>query len=147
MGLALVWGLLYLNVGRQLPERLTDFVGAVFFIVGHWSWTPLFQGLGNFPREREMLTKEKASKVYDIGAFFLTQVLAEAPILLVFPAIFFVIVWPMAGLPLQMILQAFLLVALNIQVCSSLSMFISTWCMDADSAISTAIIFMIFQMS
>merc|ERR1712061_211304 len=77
IGLTLVWGVIYWRVGDDIPARIDDFVGAVFFIVAHWSWTPLFQGLGNFPREKDMLTKEGASKVYNISSFFFSQMLAE----------------------------------------------------------------------
>jgi len=146
ISLSLVWGFIYFNVGAQLPQRLTDLVGAVFFIVAHWSWTPLFQGLCNFPREKEMLTKEKAAKVYDIKAFFLSQVLAEAPILNVLPVAFFAIIWPMAGLSWSVCLQTFLVVAVNIQVCSALSMCISATCMSEETAIPTAIVVMVFHM-
>jgi len=107
-------------------------VGVIFFIVAHWSWTPLFQGLGNFPREKEMLTKERASKLYEIRSFFVSQVLAEAPVLLVFPVAFFIIIWPPCALPVQVAMQVFVMIALNIQVCSSMSMLISALCMDAD---------------
>jgi hypothetical protein len=146
IALAVVWGLIYFGVGSEPHERLNDFVGAIFFIVAHWSWTPLFQGLMNFPREKDMLTKERASKIYDIKAFFLTQVLAEAPLLLVLPVVFFAIVWPMSAFPFFVLPQVFLLVTLNIQVCSSMSMFISVVCMDQDTAISTAIVAMVFEM-
>lgn len=146
IGLALVWGFIYFGVGNSVSTRLNDFVGAVFFIVAHWSWTPLFQGLGNFPMEKDMLTKERASKTYTISSFFFSQVFAEAPILLVFPAVFFLIIWPMAALPWQVIVQIFLFIALNIQVCSSMSMLISAACMDQDRAISTAIVLMVLEM-
>lgn len=141
-----VFGIIYFQVGSDIVNRPTDFVGALFFIIAHWSWTPLFQGLGNFPKEKEMLTKERSSRVYDISAFFLSQVIAEAPLLLVFPAVFFVIFWPLTALPLSVMVQVFLLVALNIQVCSSMSMFISAVCMDQDTAVSTAIVFMVLEM-
>lgn len=144
--LSVIWGFIYFGVGSHVENRLTDFVGAVFFIVAHWSWTPLFQGLGNFPKEKEMLTKERASKVYEIRSFFASQVLAEAPVLLVFPILFFVIVWPMAALPWQVIVQTFLFIALNIQVCSAMSMLISAYCMDQDAGVSVAIVVMVFQM-
>jgi ABC-type multidrug transport system ATPase subunit len=144
--LSVTWGMIYFGVGLDVENRITDFVGAIFFIVAHWSWTPLFQGLGNFPKEKEMLTKERASKVYEIRSFFASQVLAEAPVLLVFPLLFFAIIWPMAALPYQVLVQTFLLVALNIQVCSAMSMLISAYCMDQDTAVSLAIIVMIFQM-
>ena len=91
LSLAVVWGFIYWHVGSDMPRRLTDFVGAIFFIVAHWSWTPLFQGLNNFPKEKEMLTKEKASRTYDIGAYFWAQTIAEAPILLVYPFMFFLL--------------------------------------------------------
>jgi len=146
IGLALVFGMVYFSVGRTMPTSLSDYVGAIFFIVAHWSWTPLFQGLGNFPREKEMLTKEKASKVYSLWSYFVSQVMAEAPLLLVLPLVFFAVMWPLAGLDGWVFPQVFLVIALNIQVCSSLSMLISSICMDQDSAIPTAIIVMVLEM-
>lgn len=144
--MTVVLGTTYFQVGSQMAERPADFVGAMFCMVAHWSWTPLFQGLMNFPKEKDMLTKERASRVYDISAFFITQIVAEAPLLLVYPVVFFAIFWPMAALPLSKLLPVFLLVALNIQVCSSMSMFISALCMDGDTATTTAIIFMVLEM-
>jgi len=146
VGLALVFGFVYFQVGQRMPERLTDYVGTIFFIVAHWSWTPLFQGLGNFPREKEMLTKEKASRVYDLSAYALGQFLAEAPLLLVLPVVFFAILWPLAGLDVSVIVPNFLVISLNIQVCAGLSMLISAICMDQDMAIPVAIVVMCFQM-
>lgn len=146
IGLSVTWGFIYWGVGNSPSTRITDFVGAIFFIVAHWSWTPLFQGLGNFPREKEMLTKERASKLYEIRSFFVSQVLAEAPVLLVFPLVFFAIIWPMAALPNQVLLPTFLMTALNIQVCSAMSMLVSAVCMDQDAAVTCAIIVMILQM-
>lgn len=146
IGLSFIWGCIYWGVGLQPHARITDFVGAIFFVVAHWSWTPLFQGLGNFPREKEMLTKERASKTYEIRSFFTSQVLAEAPVLLVFPLVFFSIIWPMAALPAQVVVQTFLITALNIYVCSAMSMTISALCMDDEMAITTAIIVMVYQM-
>jgi len=146
IGLAITWGCIYFQVGAGLPNRVTDFVGAVFFIVAHWSWCPLFQGLTNFPKEKEMLTKERASKLYDTLGYYVAQVLAEAPLLLVFPFLFFCIIWPMAAMPLQVFLQVFLVITVNIQVCSAMSMLISAICMDQDAGIALAIVVMVAQM-
>jgi len=146
LGLACVWGLIYFQVGAGLPKRVDDYVGAVFFIVAHWSWTPLFQGLGNFPKEKDMLTKERSSKVYHTMGYFIAQVTAEAPLLLAFPLLFFCIVWPMAAMPWQVFVQVFAVMCLNIQVCSAMSMLISAVCMDQDMGIATAIVVMVAQM-
>jgi ABC-type multidrug transport system ATPase subunit/ABC-type multidrug transport system permease subunit len=146
IALAVCWGFIYFGVGNDAHERYTDLTGCIFFIVAHWSWTPLFQGLGNFPKEKEMLTKERASKVYRIGSFFVSQVIAEAPVLLVLPILFFAILWPMAALPGQALVPVFVIIALNLQVCSSMSMLISVGCMNDEASISTAIVVMVFQM-
>jgi len=146
IGIALVFGTVYFGVARRMPDALSDYVGAIFFIAAHWSWTPLFQGLDNFPRDKEMLTKEKCSKVYEIWGYFISQVVAEAPLLMVLPCVFFAVLWPMAGMSWSVFPQVFLLMAVNIQVCSSLSMLISAVCMDASLGIPTAIVVMIFEM-
>jgi len=146
VALALVFGVIFWGVGADIDNRLPDMVGAIFFLVAHWSWTPLFQGLGNFPKEKEMLTKERSAKLYDTSAFFVSQVLAEAGLLLVFPVVFFLILWPMCAMPLQAVVPTFCLIAVNIQVCSALSMWISVVCMDEDLAITTAIIVMVAEM-
>lgn len=146
-GLALIWGCIYFQVGKGLPQKLTDYVGAIFFMVSHWSWCPLFQGLGNFPKEQEVLTKEKASKVYSIAGYFVAQVVAEAPLLLVLPVLFFAIVWPLAGMPWQVLPQVFLVICLNIQVCSAMSMLISVICMkDEGAGVATATVVMVAEM-
>lgn len=146
VSLAFVFGIVYFNVGRKMPQSLNDYVGAIFFIVAHWSWTPLFQGLGNFPRDKEVLTKEKASKVYGIWSYFVSQTAAEAPLLLVLPVVFFLVMWPLTGLDWWVFPQVFLMIALNIQVCSSLSMLISAVCMDPDTGIPAAIVVMVLEM-
>lgn len=147
IALAITWGLIYFQVGKGLPSRIADYVGAVFFIVAHWSNCPLFQGLGNFPREKDMLTKERASKVYSTAGYFVAQVVAEAPLLLVLPVLFFAIIWPTAGMPWQVLLQIFLVISLNIQVCSAMSMMISAICMDQTQGVTAAILAMVLNMS
>eukprot|EP00930_Biecheleria_cincta_P031926 TRINITY_DN22140_c0_g1_i1.p1 TRINITY_DN22140_c0_g1~~TRINITY_DN22140_c0_g1_i1.p1 ORF type:complete len:627 (+),score=95.32 TRINITY_DN22140_c0_g1_i1:127-2007(+) len=146
IGLALTWGIIFFRVAQHVPERVDDYVGALFFIVAHWSWCPLFQGLNNFPMEKDMLTKERASKVYDMFGYFAAHVMAEAPLLLAFPLVFFVIIWPLAGMPWQALPQAFLLIALNIQVSSAMSLLISAIFMDPDTGIAAAVMVMVAQM-
>lgn len=146
VGVSLVFGLVYFGVGRNMPDKLNDYVGTVFFIVAHWSWNPLFQGLNNFPQDKEMLIKEKSSKAYSVGAYVLSQVIAEFPLLLVLPVLFFLVIWPMAGLYWQVLPSIFLLIVLNIQVCSALSMLISAVCLNPDNSIPAAIVVMVLEM-
>jgi len=144
---ALVFGIVYFGVGRKsMPLALDDYMGTLFFIVGYWSWTPLFEGLNNFPRDKQMLIKEKTSKVYTLWAYFISQVLGEAPVLLVEPAIFFIVMWPLAGLDWLLFPQTYLLMALNVQVCSSLSMCISAICLDTETGMAAAIVVILLEL-
>lgn len=81
--LGLVFGLLWWQVGRHVtgPDaRIQDYVSIVFFfvaqaqlapshfpmsllvvVVAQWSWAPMFTVLNNFPAQRDVLTRERAS--------------------------------------------------------------------------------------
>merc|ERR1712185_495616 len=54
--------------------------------------------------------------------------------------------WPMAALPASSLLPCFLVICLNIQVCSALSQLVSVICMDGEIGVSMAIIVMVFEM-
>jgi len=146
VGLAVTWGLLWFRVGDDIPRRLNDLVGIVFFFIAHWSWCPLFIGLDAFPKEKSVLTKERAAKAYSVEAFFLSKVLAEIPLMFILPALFFAICYPMVGLPSSVGLQIYLLTMLHVQVCASFSMLISVVVMDQESSIIVAIIAMCYEM-
>merc|ERR1719198_889580 len=60
--------------------------------------------------------------------------------------IFFVVLYPMTGLPMRTLPLVFLFTSLNIQLCSAMSMLISAVCMDQDAAITVAICFMVLMM-
>merc|ERR1712046_3853 len=113
--------------------------------IAQWSWAPLFQGLGNFPAIKDMLTKERASDSYSITAFFVAKVLCEVPVSLVLPLFFFLICYPMVGLAPQYALPLFLVTCLNVQVALSLSMLISVLVMDNEKSIIVAIAVMCFE--
>jgi len=166
-GLALLWGLLWFNVGSDLSdeaqgvvlgknqtstdakeamERFTDYVGIIFFFVAHWSWYPLFSGLNNFPAIKDMMIKERASQSYSTTAFFIAKVLCEIPVSFIMPAWFYIIAFPLVGFPLETFFSLFLVIMLNVQVSLALSMVISVVVMDQDKSIVYAIVIMAYQM-
>lgn len=62
-----------------------------------WSFTPLFNSLTTFPAERAIIIKERASGSYRLSAYFLSKVVAEAPVELAYPVVFLCIAYWMVG--------------------------------------------------
>ena len=58
------------------------------------------QVLGNFPDERDVLTRERASDAYAISSWYLAKLLAELPLSWPLPAGFFALAYPLGDLPL-----------------------------------------------
>ena len=79
--LAAVFGMLWWQIGihRDEPKRQADYVSLIFFFVAQWSWAPLFQVIGNFPSERDVLTRERASESYSVTSWYLSKLCAELP--------------------------------------------------------------------
>ena len=53
-----------------------------------------------FPKDRDVLVKELASEAYSVEAYFLAKSICELPVSTVLPFAFYVVLWPMVGLPL-----------------------------------------------
>ena len=72
--------------------------------------------LGNFPDEREVLTRERASDSYSMLSWYVTKVIAELPFFWTIPFGFFCIICPMTQMPLDCILPLFAVILLTCQV-------------------------------
>ena len=57
----------------------------------------LLRVLGNFPDEREVLTRERASDSYSMLSWYVTKVIAELPFFWTIPFGFFCIICPMTS--------------------------------------------------
>jgi len=146
--LAAVFGVLWWQVGNHRDElnRQADYISIIFFFIAQWSWAPLFQVLGNFPDERDVLTRERASDSYSIGAWYVAKLLAEVPLSWLLPAGFFVITYPLAALPAQEVVPLFGIILLNTEVATSLGAMIGALFFDRDRATTVAIVYMVFVM-
>eukprot|EP01065_Artemidia_motanka_P053419 TRINITY_DN98_c0_g1_i2.p1 TRINITY_DN98_c0_g1~~TRINITY_DN98_c0_g1_i2.p1 ORF type:complete len:646 (+),score=226.29 TRINITY_DN98_c0_g1_i2:78-1940(+) len=144
--ISLVLGLLWWRAGDKTDTAPDNYIGLCFFFVAHWAWYSMFQGLTHFPKQRNVLAKDRASESYTITSYFISKTLCEIPVLLLMPLLFFVISFPMAGLPAQYAVQMFLAVQLVAQVAAAFSTFIGVLVFDEGKAIVAGIIFMMFTM-
>mmetsp|Transcript_46243 Transcript_46243/g.121242 ORF Transcript_46243/g.121242 Transcript_46243/m.121242 type:complete len:573 (+) Transcript_46243:376-2094(+) len=146
--LAAVFGVLWWQVGAHRDEssHQSDYISIIFFFIAQWSWAPLFQVIGSFPDERDVLTRELASDSYPIGAWYVAKLMAEVPLSWLLPALFFAISYPLAALPAGQVTPLFGIVLLNTEVATSLGALISALVFDRDQATTLAIVYMVFVM-
>lgn len=72
--------------------------GFMFFAIMSSFMTSASPVVMNFPAERQILLKEEGSKMYSLGAYFLSRNLVELPFTLLFPLLFSLVVYWMVGL-------------------------------------------------
>ena len=93
----LLSGLLFLNLTDN-PQGVQDRSGLLFFVSINQLMLPLLGSVLTFPAEKEIFLCEHRSGFYSVNSYFTGKSLAELPFQVVFPLIFTVIVYFMAGL-------------------------------------------------
>lgn len=95
---AFIIGCLWWRSSFRTERQLVDQVGLLFFIATYWGFFPLFTALFTFPQERAILTKERASDMYRLSAYFMARTLGDIPLDFCLPFLFHIIVYFMACL-------------------------------------------------
>lgn len=92
-------GLLWLNNGQDtdLKSRMS-ITGVLFFIVINQSFGGVFAVIFQFPLERSVVTRERATNMYRTSSYFLSKTLTDMPKTFLFNFLFSIIVYWMAGL-------------------------------------------------
>ncbi|KAH7373105.1 hypothetical protein KP509_17G037500 [Ceratopteris richardii] len=95
---ALLAGCLWWRSKHSTPNQLQDQEGLLFFIGVFWGYFPLFTAIFTFPLERPILTKERATDMYRLSAYFMARTLSDLPIELGLAVIFIIIIYFMTNL-------------------------------------------------
>ncbi|XP_061372103.1 ABC transporter G family member 22 isoform X1 [Gastrolobium bilobum] len=98
---AIILGLLWWQSDANDPNGQQDQAGLLFFIAVFWGFFPVFTAIFTFPQERAMLTKERATDMYRLSAYFVARTTSDLPLDLVLPVLFLLVVYFMAGLRLS----------------------------------------------
>jgi len=94
---AVIIGLLYLRIGNN-QTSITDRAGALFFILVNQSFSTIFSVLNQFPVEKAVFMRERASKMYRVLPYYLMKSIVELPGQIFFPILTSVIIYWMIGL-------------------------------------------------
>ena len=129
----------------QNLDNAMDVGGILFFMAAFLSFSTLFSCIFTFPSEKIMLTKERASKMYPISAFFFGRTIADLPLDTSMPMVVVTIIYFMAGLTLtaQAYFETMALVLLVIFVAGSLGLFLGALFLDMKRAQSAATVVML----
>eukprot|EP00554_Chaetoceros_debilis_P000022 CAMPEP_0194091310 /NCGR_PEP_ID=MMETSP0149-20130528/42529_1 /TAXON_ID=122233 /ORGANISM="Chaetoceros debilis, Strain MM31A-1" /LENGTH=761 /DNA_ID=CAMNT_0038775851 /DNA_START=90 /DNA_END=2375 /DNA_ORIENTATION=+ len=97
IALGILTGLLWF----QLPNDEThvrDRGSFLFFSTTYWIFDGTFSAIFNFPSERTIMFKERASGSYHMSAYFMARTLSQLPTALVLPSGFWTIAYWMSGI-------------------------------------------------
>jgi ABC-type multidrug transport system permease subunit len=102
---AVLLGLLWWQGKLETNANIQDQQGLLFYICIFWTTFSMWTTLMNFPMERQYLAKERAADMYRLSAYYLSSTICDGLAELVYPTLFLVILYFMAGLRRN--LQAF----------------------------------------
>ncbi|XP_046639075.1 ATP-binding cassette sub-family G member 1-like [Daphnia pulicaria] len=109
-------GLVYQFIGNNANLTINN-AGMLFFNLVFIVFTAAMPTLVTFPLERKVLFREHLNHWYSLKAYYLAKLLADIPFQIIFPTVYFVIVYFMTGQPLS--LQRFGML-LCVTICMSL---------------------------
>eukprot|EP00055_Hartaetosiga_balthica_P009124 m.35641 g.35641 ORF g.35641 m.35641 type:complete len:699 (-) comp6617_c0_seq1:341-2437(-) len=96
---SILLGMIWFEEGKNLNGMGVQAVsGAVFFILINQSFSGTFQIIFVFPIERSIVLKERASRTYGAGSYFLAKLLAELPRTFILNTFFVLVVYFMVHL-------------------------------------------------
>ena len=145
-GLSLVFSTVFFGVGTDPTSRPKDYISILFFFVAHWSFHPVFKAIGAYPRQRDVLTRERSSDSYPIGPWFVANVLGEWMVAWAHPLIFYAISWPIAAMPLAVAPRLYCITMLNYETFLALGNLIAALVFDGDQARIIVVVVMVFMM-
>eukprot|EP00168_Porphyra_purpurea_P021329 TRINITY_DN944_c0_g1_i10.p1 TRINITY_DN944_c0_g1~~TRINITY_DN944_c0_g1_i10.p1 ORF type:complete len:638 (+),score=255.46 TRINITY_DN944_c0_g1_i10:191-1915(+) len=84
---------------EQSERTLDERVSILFFICVFFSFIPMFSAIFSFmPAEGPVLHKERSSGAYRLSAFYVAKTTVETPVELLYPTLFTIVAYWMAGL-------------------------------------------------
>eukprot|EP00250_Pteridium_aquilinum_P010495 c19427_g2_i1 orf=309-2771(-) len=137
---SLLAGCLWWQSKHSTPKHLLDQEGLLFFIGVFWGYFPLFTAIFTFPMERPILSKERATDMYRLSAYFMARTLSDLPIELGLAVCFVIILYYMTNLRHSFLsfLYTTLAVCLDVVASQGVGFFIGAAVMDVQKATTLA---------
>lgn len=96
---AVMLGLIWLKEGSNFTgQSVQSIAGVMFFLLINQSFAGTFGIIFLFPAERIVVLKERASRLYNVGAYFWSKTFSELPRSLIFTLLFSIVSYLMVDL-------------------------------------------------
>ncbi|CAM8955763.1 unnamed protein product [Rhodiola kirilowii] len=120
IGIAFLLGLLWWKSSFSTEAQLRDQVGLLFYICIFWTSSSIFGAVYVFPFEKWYIVKERKADMYRLSVYYTCSTLCDMMAHVLYPTIFMIIVYFMAGFRLTVpcfffTLFAILLIAVTSQ--------------------------------
>ncbi|CAI5983153.1 unnamed protein product [Closterium sp. NIES-65] len=94
---AAIFGSIFWRMGFG-QSTIQDRMGLLQVAAINTAMASITKTLNVFPKERQIVERERAKGAYAVGPYFLSKLVAELPVTAFFPALFSVVCYPMTGL-------------------------------------------------
>ncbi|CAI7923593.1 unnamed protein product [Closterium sp. NIES-54] len=94
---AAIFGSIFWRMGFG-QTTIQDRMGLLQVAAINTAMASITKTLNVFPKERQIVERERAKGAYAVGPYFLSKLVAELPVTAFFPALFSVVCYPMTGL-------------------------------------------------
>jgi ABC-type multidrug transport system ATPase subunit/ABC-type multidrug transport system permease subunit len=138
VALTLIVGLLWFQKKEDKSSLASERISAMFFIVIFFVFSPVFAALTLFNMtDRPVVQKERANGSYRLGAYYCGKIAAEAPLELVFPSLFFLVIYWVVGFRADVpyFFANWGIFVLSVMVAQSFGLMFGTWLRDMKAAI------------
>lgn len=138
---AVVLGLMWLSNGRENNfESQVSLTGLLFFICINQAFIGVFSVIFDYPLERSVVTRERASGSYRSSSYYLSKTITEIPRTVLYNVLFVIIIYWMVGLRnnFGVVLRFFLIVFLVSLYGESLAVTVSILTGDAQASAALA---------
>ncbi|CAI5533228.1 unnamed protein product [Closterium sp. Naga37s-1] len=94
---AAIFGSIFWRMGFG-QTTIQDRMGLLQVAAINTAMASITKTLNVFPKERQIVERERAKGAYAVGPYFLSKLVAELPVTAFFPALFSLVCYPMTGL-------------------------------------------------
>jgi len=130
-GVGLISCLCWFQIPRT-EEHIHDYVGFCFFITVFTTFIIAYGSLAQFIGESSVITRERRTGAYRLSAYYLSKVVAEWPVEILYPTIFFTTCYWFAGINNNFLtyLQCYFVLLFHIMCASALGCALGAYHLD-----------------
>jgi len=130
-GVGLIASMCWFQIPRK-EDHIHDYVGFSFFITVFSTFVVSYSSLFQFLGESSVITRERRTGAYRLSAYYVAKIVAEWPIEILYPSVFFTVCFWSAGLNTSffIFIQCYFVIIFHVFCASSLGCALGVYHLD-----------------